>query len=370
MKAQCHPRQAERLAALRSYGILDTAREEDFDEVVALAAQICDVPISVINFIDADRQWFKAEVGLGVRETPIDTSICSHVILEEDFVLIPNTLEDPRMQDNPLCLDEPGLRFYAGALLKSKDGLPLGTLCVLDNSPRTLTEAQITALRVLANQVMAQLNLRKSLREADMLRREVDHRVKNSLQSIGALARIASRAAPNDHARQAIDEMRGRIESVARVHEQLYRSGSGSEIDLAEYVENLAHSFREFAPEAIAVETQIDPVSIGSQQAASLGLLINEFFSNSVKHGFPEGTSGAVRIEAGPNPSGRVWVRLSDNGIGMCDDKGPGGLGMQIVELACAQLDTVLTFDKVPHGVALSFDFAAGISDADTTQPD
>ncbi|MFU1478522.1 histidine kinase dimerization/phosphoacceptor domain -containing protein [Roseovarius sp. C7] len=370
MKADAHPRQAERLAALRSYGILDTAREKDFDEVVALAAQICEVPISVINFIDADRQWFKAEQGLGVRETPLDTSICSHVILEKEFVEIPDTLEDHRMKDNPLCLEEPGLRFYAGALLTSKEGLPLGTLCVLDHKPRTLTEAQITALRVLANQVMAQLNLRQSLREAEMLRREVDHRVKNSLQSIVALSRFASRAAPNDHARQAIDEMRGRIESVARVHEQLYLSGSGAEIALASYVENLTRSFREFAPDNLRIEARIDPVRIGSQQAASLGLLINEFFSNSVKHGFPDGQSGAVTIEAGPLEPGRCWVRLSDDGVGIKDGKGPGGLGMQIVELACAQLDTVLTFDKVPRGVALSLDFEAGISEPEITPSD
>jgi hypothetical protein len=164
MKASSHPRQEARLAALRGYNILDTPREADFDEIVALASQICEAPISVVNLVDAERQWFKAEVGLGVRETPIETSICAHAILEEAFVEIPDTLQDQRMRGNALCDGEPGLRFYAGAQLQTPDGLPLGTLCVLDYKPRTLTPLQRNAIIVLGRQVMAQLDLRLALR--------------------------------------------------------------------------------------------------------------------------------------------------------------------------------------------------------------
>lgn len=132
MRAPAHPRQPDRLRLLHSYEILDTDREKEFDDVVKLTAEICGTAISIINLIDAERQWFKAEVGLGVRETPIESSICSHMILQEDFVEIYDTLEDPRLADNSLCSGDPGLRFYAGALLRSDEGLPLGTLCVLD----------------------------------------------------------------------------------------------------------------------------------------------------------------------------------------------------------------------------------------------
>ncbi len=176
MKAELHPRQAERLRALSSYDILDTDRQQTFDDVVQLASQLSAVPICVVNLIDADRQWFKAEVGLGMRETPIDTSLCAHVILDTDFVEIPDTLADPRRADNPMCRGDAGFRFYAGALLRSDAGVPLGTLCVLDYRPRTLTPLQRDTLRVLARQVMAQLDLRRALRTADILRREVDHR--------------------------------------------------------------------------------------------------------------------------------------------------------------------------------------------------
>ncbi len=103
LRATPHPQQDQRLRTLYNYEILDTPREEEFDEIVELAAEICDAPISVINLIDKDRQWFKAEVGLGARETPLETSLCSHAILEEPFVEIPDTLKDPRMADNPRC---------------------------------------------------------------------------------------------------------------------------------------------------------------------------------------------------------------------------------------------------------------------------
>lgn len=158
-------REARRLAALASYDILDTPVEEAFDEVAQLASEICQTPIAVVNLIGQGRQFFKAEVGLGVRETPFESSFCARAILEEDFLLVPDATQDPRFDCNPLVTGEPGLRFYAGALLKTGEGLPIGTLCVLDVKPRNLSPLQQKTLRVLARQVMAQLDLRLALRQ-------------------------------------------------------------------------------------------------------------------------------------------------------------------------------------------------------------
>ncbi|ONF97037.1 PAS domain S-box protein [Sphingomonas jeddahensis] len=155
----------QRLAALARYDVLDTPREAAFDEVAALAAKLCDVPIAVVNLIGEGRQFFKAEVGLGVRETSLETSFCAKAILERDFLLVPDATQDPRFNCNPLVVNEPHLRFYAGALLKTEEGLPIGTLCVLDHRPRQLTQVQQEALCVLARQVMAQLELRRALEE-------------------------------------------------------------------------------------------------------------------------------------------------------------------------------------------------------------
>jgi GAF domain-containing protein len=153
-----------RLAALHSYEILDTPTEAEFDDFTHLAAHICQAPIAVINLIDANRQWFKAEVGLGVRETPLDISICRHAILQPGLFVVPDTTRDPRFQNNPLVTGKPHLRFYAGALLESSDGLPLGTLCVLDHHTRELTSEQGRALKLLARQVMTTLELRLAAR--------------------------------------------------------------------------------------------------------------------------------------------------------------------------------------------------------------
>ncbi|PVM83701.1 hybrid sensor histidine kinase/response regulator [Caulobacter radicis] len=161
--AAASEREARRLAALRRYDILDTPREAAFDEIVALAAEICGAPIAVVNLIDEHRQFFKAEVGLGVRETPLESSFCAKAILEDDFLLVPDATRDHRFDCNPLVTGDPHLRFYAGALLKTAEGLPIGTLCVLDTAPKDLSPLQQRTLQVLARQVMSQLDLRLSL---------------------------------------------------------------------------------------------------------------------------------------------------------------------------------------------------------------
>jgi GAF domain-containing protein len=154
----------ERLEALRAYGVLDTPPEPAFDEIAEIAALVCRAPIAVVNLIDDTRQFFKAEIGLGVRETPVDVSICAHAILQGDLFVVPDTTRDSRIADNPLVTGEPNLRFYAGALLETPEGLPLGTVCVLDYAPRPegLTNEQARTLRSLARAVMAQLELRRS----------------------------------------------------------------------------------------------------------------------------------------------------------------------------------------------------------------
>jgi PAS domain S-box-containing protein len=161
----------ERLSALRKYAILDTSPEQAFDDIVRLAGQLLDAPIVAVNLIDADRQWFKAEIGLGVREMPLDDSICKFALLETDRMVVPDTRADPRFDCNPLVTGAPGVRFYAGEVLKTADGLPLGTLCILDTKPRPqgLTALQAFALQTLARQVWTQLELRKIVHDQEAL---------------------------------------------------------------------------------------------------------------------------------------------------------------------------------------------------------
>jgi PAS domain S-box-containing protein len=168
--------EADRLRAIDSYDILDTPREEEFDDIVKMAAQACNVPISLINFVTSGRQWFKAGIGTDLTQTPLDVSICAHALLEKDILVVPDTTEDLRTSGNPLVTGNPHLRFYAGALLESPEGLPLGTVCVLDYKPRQLTKQESNMLKGLAKQVMTQLELRRALSE---LRRALKAKEKN-----------------------------------------------------------------------------------------------------------------------------------------------------------------------------------------------
>ena len=150
----------ERLSALKAYGVLDTPPEKEFDDITWLAAEIAKVPIALVSLIDSHRQWFKSRIGLNAIETPREISICGHTIHHKQPLLVEDTSCDERFAGNPFVKGEPGIRFYGGFPLTTPSGYTIGTLCVIDLIPRTLTQEQQRMLAVLANQVMTQLELR------------------------------------------------------------------------------------------------------------------------------------------------------------------------------------------------------------------
>ncbi|MES2569571.1 MAG: GAF domain-containing protein, partial [Verrucomicrobiota bacterium] len=156
----CDPPQ--RVAVLQRYAILDTSPERDYDDLCRLAAQICRTPMAFIGFMDARRQWFKSELGFGVREIPLFASLCRHFCEDAETLLVPDTLLDERFCHDPLCVETPGVRFYAGAAIRSAGGVILGTLCVLDRKPGTLDSFQRESLAVLARQIMSMLERRRT----------------------------------------------------------------------------------------------------------------------------------------------------------------------------------------------------------------
>ncbi len=149
------------MEALRSYEVLDTEPEQSLNDLVQLSAFICGTPMSLVSLIDEERQWFKARVGLKVTGTPREHAFCQYAMLATDVYEVPDAAADARFADNPLVTGDPHIRFYAGAPLLSPEGYPLGTLCALDTVPRHLSTDQREALRVLARQVMAHLELRR-----------------------------------------------------------------------------------------------------------------------------------------------------------------------------------------------------------------
>ncbi|NMO16038.1 GAF domain-containing sensor histidine kinase [Pyxidicoccus fallax] len=168
------PDEAARLAALAAHDLLDTLPEQDFDDLTSLASRLCETPIALVSLVDRERQWFKSRVGLEAPETPRDVAYCSHTILGDDVMVVPDAFQDARFHDNPLATGAPHVRFYAGAPLRAESGHKLGTLCVIDHVPRELTPEQLDSLRRLGRQVEAQLRLR--LRMQDLERREAEGR--------------------------------------------------------------------------------------------------------------------------------------------------------------------------------------------------
>ena len=164
-----------RLDALASYAILDTPAEEGFDDIVQLASQLCDAPVALVSFVASERVWFKARVGFAACEADLDSSVCTHALEATDLLVIGDLKQDARTSSLPVVTEPPGIRFYAGAPLRTTDGKVLGSLCVIDETPRPhgLTAKQADGLRALARQVMSQLELRRAMKGRDALLRTV-----------------------------------------------------------------------------------------------------------------------------------------------------------------------------------------------------
>jgi two-component sensor histidine kinase len=298
--------ESDRLAALRSYRILDTSPEPAFDDLVQLAARACQAPIALISLIDERRQWFKAEVGLGVRETALDRSICLTATLQPGLTIVPDLTEDPRFARNPLVTGEPHLRFYAGAVLKTPEGVPLGALCVLDCMPRDLTEEQASTLTMLARQVMSQLELRRAIAERDerleasqqieqrqtLLVRELHHRVKNTLATVQALVGATGRSSGSF--KEFYHSFSNRIVSLAKTHnlltEDYWQTASLRVIALNElkpFAESRQPRFMLIGPS----------VELSADLAVPVGMALHELTTNAVRYGALSVPTGYVRVQ-------------------------------------------------------------------------
>ena len=298
-------KESDRLAALRSYRVLDTPPEPEFDDLVRLAARACRAPISLISLIEDRRQWFKAEFGFGVRETPLDRSICSSTILRPGLTVVPNLTKDPLFANNPLVQEKPHLRFYAGAVLETPDGLPLGALCVIDYVPRDLTEDEAFTLKTLARQVMSQLELRRAIAERDdvletsrrieqrqnLLVRELHHRVKNTLATVQALVGASRRSAGDFE--EFYYSFSNRVASLAKTH-SLLTEDYWQTASLGEMALNELKPFAESRQPRFVLKGP--PVELSADLAVPISMALHELTANAVRYGALSGPKGRVEI--------------------------------------------------------------------------
>jgi len=255
MLAKAHSENEKRLEVLRNFKVLDTGGEKVYDEISQLTADLCEVPVCLVSLVEEDRQWFKSETGLGISETKIEQSICAHAVAQDDYLEIEDTHLDVRTMDNSLCQGDNAFRFYAGAILRTLDGWPLGTLCVLDYKPRRLTELQQRILRVHAKSVTRQLELTRAyIQKADSI--EVN------LNAPG----------PPQEQKRLIEKTRSRYETLTPREKEIMNliGGHSGSLSSKQIAQKLAISHRTVDHHRASILAKMDVDSVAELIAVSL----------------------------------------------------------------------------------------------------
>ncbi|MGK2911842.1 MAG: sensor histidine kinase [Sphingobium sp.] len=349
--------EAERIAAVRRFDVLDTPPDGAFDRVTALAARRFGVPISIISVVDESRIWFKSHHGLPVEQIERAPGLCASAILANEPYLLPDASIDPRSLANPLVAGEFGLRFYAAVPLTTSDGYNLGTLCVIDQEPRTVDQSQIDDLKDLASVVMDQMELRLSARkavaQAQLMAKEIDHRVMNSLQFVSGLLTMQSRSPELGEAAIHIKMAANRVAAVAQVHRH-FISDEAEETSCIDFVRRLCADLASILERPIDVKG--DDAKVPTTWIQPIGLLVNELVTNAAKHG-----AGRIQVNYSKAEDGHR-ISVCDEGDGLPIDFDPSApsksLGMRVITSLAQQLQGQITASNRQDGNGSCFEVA------------
>ena len=338
-----------RLGAVRRYEILDTPPDGAFDRITALAARRLRAPISIISIVDEDRIWFKSHHGLEIDQIGRDPGLCASAILTMDPYILTDASVDPRALANPLVAGDFGLRFYAAVPLTTCDGHNLGTLCVIDKEARPIDEEQIEDLKDLAAVVIDQMEMRlaarKAVSRAELMAKEIDHRVMNSLQFVSGLLAMQSRSPDLGEARTHLQLAANRVSAVAQVHRHFYAEDSDTTSCIT-FIRRLCADLQQILAHPVAVTG--DEGNVPTTWIQPIGLLVNELVTNAAKHG-----SGLIEVTYEVTEQGHAII-VSDAGTGLPAGFDPAvaskSLGMRVVTSIAEQLDGELTAGRRPDG--------------------
>lgn len=359
--------ETERLAAVSRYDILDTPPDGSFDHITALAAELFDVPISIVSIVDHDRIWFKSHHGLEVKQISRDPGLCASAILQDQPWLVCDARTDIRTLANPLVAGEFGLQFYLGIPLRTQDGYNLGTLCVIDRQPRTVTQAQIQQLRRLSELVMDQLELRLSARRAvgdlqqalntmRVMSKEIDHRVMNSLQIVGSLLGLQSREAGDAGASAQLQLAANRVMTVAQVHRHFFIDHDIDTTRFLDFLRRLCGDL-EGILHCEPMEIEGEEAGLPTARVVPLALMVTELVTNSVKYG-----ASRVRIHFGcaSNDGYILWIRDDGPGLSANPEEQGTGFGMKVVRALAQQIraDIQVTPGLDGRGAGFEISFA------------
>jgi len=324
----------ERLKSLHSYNILDTESEEDFNDIVELASDICGTPISLISLIDKDRQWFKARKGMSVQETSREVAFCNYAIKENKLFEIEDATKDERFANNPLVVGDPNIRYYAGFPLTTEEGYKLGTLCVLHKKPHQLNASQKKALQTLSKRVVNELELRRKISELnnlnvfkDKLLSILGHDLRSPLSAIDSVI-------------QMIDQQI-LTESDIKKFRKLLRAEVNETLSLLDnilrwstlYIQNTQSTFKKIDIKRVLQETfdlvQISLVNkkikINDQSShysiygdpEMIKLIFRNILNNAIKFSQQEGSIDITTLQ----DQAFVTITITDSGVGMTEEQ-------------------------------------------------
>lgn len=344
MANQNNTTEQQRLTELYNYKILDSEAENDFDDLAIIASELAGTPISAISLIDYDRQWLKAKVGLAGTEIKREISFCSHAIQEDTHMVIPNTLEDDRFSLNPLVLHSPGIKFYAGFPLVTPRGFKIGTLCVLDQKPRKLSESKLNALSKLAQQVMKLIEIRLKNDELTKLKQNLegqktqlgemlDHQRKlmailahDTRGPLGSMQTLLNLYTDDEilaeESKEVFSLIDGQIEILLSLIDNITTWGSAyinskdnvaAEIDIRAIVNNAIAPFQQSAKEKnISISNDVKCMPRLTMQKDELSFIVRNLINNSVKFS----PSGQIKIYDEPRSNTYALI-IEDTGIGI-----------------------------------------------------
>jgi len=323
-----------RLKDVYNTQLLDTPEEKEFNEIVQLASDLCDTPISLITLLDADRQWFKARVGLEAKETSRDISFCGHAILQDDIFIVPDALADSRFSDNPLVIHGPEIRFYAGVPLVTESGSRLGTLCVIDRSPRVLTEKQRFALKVLAGNVIKVADLRIKNKQLHHLAETqkliiatMSHDIRNPLTALQSIINLEEEEViDGKDAKEMLTMIGSLLHNTIEMLDNLVSWGKvqmSNEVMVPEQV-NLRELMDDlFANECMSADIKNNKfindvpteIHLGTDRQV-LKFIMRNLLSNAIK--FTE--NGSIKVAASTRDA-QTEITLTDTGVGIAPQK-------------------------------------------------
>lgn len=391
MPAALPPDEARRLAELKNFEILDTVAEATYDAITFLASQICDVPIALISIVDEERQWFKSRVGLKATETHRDLAFCAHAINDPSAIMVVrDASKDDRFSSNPLVTDDPSIRFYAGAPLVTQSGNALGTLCVIDREPRTLTADQEKALEALSVQVMALLELRRTVRNLEQKQLElaeatrqresfmatVSHEIRTPLTSVVGYVELLQGDLPEEDRAELLTGVAREAADVESLIEDLLIAAR-AEADSLRVAAVPVNLQAQIAQVMESLATQIDsPIVVETQDCRATGdparvrQIIRNMVTNALRYGGPNVTIRTASDED------RCHVLVTDDGEGIAEAdcerifeqfaqarnsphvESSVGLGLPVSRLLAERM-----------GGTLTYRYAGGLSTFDLTLP-